>query len=125
MPSERSISDDFTENTHLKVVLDQIIRVCDANHRLIVLTTGFMKFMTPNNPTVAFHHLPSFLAAHGVPFLEISGELAAATRDNLEDYVIPVNRHPDEKGDALVAALIWSHLRGPLLESTNPQKEYH
>ena len=41
--------------------------------------------------------------AHGVPFLDISGELAAATRDNLEGYVIPIDRHPNEKGDTLVA----------------------
>ena len=43
----------------------------------------------------------------------------------MEDYVIPINRHPNEKGDALVVAPIWPHLRGPLLESTNPQKEYY
>jgi hypothetical protein len=36
-----------------------------------------------------YRDLPSFLAAHGVPFLDISGELATATLDNLENYVIP------------------------------------
>jgi hypothetical protein len=66
--------------------------------RIIVLTRGFMKFMTPNNPTGAFYRdLPSVLAAHGMPFLDISGELAADTRDNLEGYVIPIDRHPNER----------------------------
>lgn len=55
-----------------------------------------------------------------MPFLDISGELAAATRDHLEDYVIPINRHPNEKGDALVAALVWPHLRNLLLASHVP-----
>src|SRR5208282_2631078 len=48
----------------------------------------------------------------------------AATRDDLEHYVIPINRHPNHKGDALVATLIWPHLRGPLLELTNSKNEY-
>ena len=116
--NDYSNSGDLARGTALgEALFNQIIRVCDANTlgqhtRLIVLNTGFMKFMMPNNPTDAFYRdLPFFLAAHGLPFLDISGELAAASRDNLEDYVIPINRHPNEKGDALVAALIWPHLQ--------------
>ena len=45
------------------------------------------EFMMPNNPTGAFYRdLLFLLAAHSVSFLDISGELAAATRENLEDY---------------------------------------
>jgi hypothetical protein len=102
-----------------EALFDEIKRICDANHvRLIVLTTGFMKFITPNNPTGAFYRdLPSFLAARRIPFIDISNEFAAATRGHLVDYMIPWVRHPNERGSALIAALIWPHLRGQLQKS--------
>lgn len=114
-PSDSALSTMLGE-----ALFGQIIRVCNANHtRLIVLTTGFMKFMTPNNPTGAFYRdLPSFLEAHDVPFIDVSNQLAAATRGHLTDYLDPVTLHPNEKGDALVAALIWPHLRDLLPELT-------
>ena len=60
----------------MKLFFDQIICVHDANHtRLIVLTTGFMKFLTPNNPERSLLPRPTFLAARGVPVLDISGEI--------------------------------------------------
>jgi len=117
--NDDSFSGDPATATVLgEALFDEIIRVCDANHtRLIVLTTGFMKFMTPNNPTGALYPgLRSFLSARGVPFIDISNEFAAATRNHLRDYLIPVAWHPNEKGAALIAALIGPHLRSLLLE---------
>ena len=61
--NDYSSSGDSAKGTALgEALFDQIIRVCDANHtRLIVLTTGFMKFMKPNNPNGAFYRdLSSF-----------------------------------------------------------------
>jgi len=79
-----------------------------------------MKFMTQNNPTIAFYRdLPSFLKAHSVPFIDVSNEFAAATRGHLEDYLIPIDRHPNERGAALVATLIGPELKGSLFELTD------
>jgi hypothetical protein len=104
-----------------EALFGEIIRVCDANQtKLIVLTTGFMKFMTQNNPTIAFYRdLPSFLKAHSVSFIDVSNEFAAATRGHLEDYLIPIDRHPNERGAALVATLIGPELKGSLFELTD------
>jgi GDSL-like Lipase/Acylhydrolase family len=115
--NDYSGSGDSAEATALgEALFDEIIRVCGANQaKLIVLTTGFMKSMTPNNPTSAFYKdLPAFLAARRVPFIDISTEFAAATHEHLDDYLIPIARHPNERGAALIAALIGPELRAAM-----------
>lgn len=97
--------------------LDAWCRSHDA--RLLVTTPGWhMPADEPGQfePTRAFlAEAPGFFEERGVPFRDVSPELQAAMGSAYEDFLIPDDHHPNERGAALTAELVFEHfLKGQL-----------
>lgn len=56
----------------------------------------------------------TFFASISVPFIDLAGPMAAAAGADAERYLIPVDRHFNEDGNALCAQAAWPWLREQL-----------
>ena len=52
---------------------------------------------------------PEFFEELGVPFRDVSPEMQAAMGSGYEDYLIPNDHHPNERGAELTAELVFEH----------------
>lgn len=94
---------------------------CDAHGaKLLVTTTGyFVPLADPASfePTRAFlAGADAFFAEHDIPFRDISPEFQRAVGERLDDYRIPDDGHPNERGAELVADLVFERFLEGLLE---------
>ena len=95
---------------------------CQAHDsELVVVTTGWHLPAPEDAPfeaTRAFlAEAPAFFEDLGVPFHDISPTLLAEMNGDFEAYVIPRDRHPNERGASLTARLVYEEFLGALLGS--------
>lgn len=106
-----------------KQLFRRIARWC-AEHqaRLLVVTTGFWRLQleTINQPSgerinrAFFEQAPAFFANEGISFADISDDVFASAKGDLESFLVPGDVHPNEAGAELIARHAWDWLRPQL-----------
>jgi lysophospholipase L1-like esterase len=130
-PRSRELKLPVEESQKLaKAIFQRIKNWCSKNKSgLMVTTHGWGKNIVDElqkkklgtcEPTVAFQLCAkSFFQEENIPFYDSTELINELRGKNSKDYVIPLDCHPNEKGAALIAQVIWKQF---LQEQLRPKK---
>jgi lysophospholipase L1-like esterase len=105
-----------------RAIFRRLKKWCDSHGaQLLVMTTGFNGLNRPADPTRPGEPTKIFLARaqeifrrEGIPFYDLGPQVAGAIGGKVEEYKIPIDGHPNERANRLVARYAWPWLRGRL-----------